>query len=49
MADVEMTDAAPAAKSSKAGAAEGTDKKPRFEVKKVRLLLSKPVSCLKLT
>lgn len=35
MADVEMTDAAPAVKSGKA-VAESSEKKPRFEVKKVR-------------
>lgn len=35
MADVEMTDAAQPAKSSKV-VAESSDKKPRFEVKKVR-------------
>ncbi|KAK5166220.1 RING-box protein hrt1 [Saxophila tyrrhenica] len=34
MADVEMMDAAPAAKGSKAGAESSGEKKPRFEVKK---------------
>ncbi len=36
MADVEMTDAAPTAKAAKVGA-ESSEKKPRFEVKKVGL------------
>jgi hypothetical protein len=36
MADVEMKDAPPAGKQAKAG--ESSDKKPRFEVKKVIML-----------
>jgi len=39
MADVDMTDAPAAAapKTAKATKTEGSDKKPRFEVKKVQL------------